>query len=194
MNNLDEKLLNYLDEHDVKIVGEFDDGAGFSEYEKSIDLEFYSDAGEDFVFTVSYTDDKSFVEDFAAYTENFDVEDHAELWIDHRGKNGCPETLKELLEDARGIREYLEDLSNGLQDILKEIEKEQDIDLWVNLVQKSQTFLQKKDVILKEYEVLNEQYAKLEFYGQEGEITICTSCKRLLWKIWRWRAYRRVSW
>lgn len=41
-------------------------------------------------------------------------------------------------------------------------------------------FLAKKDVILKEYEVLNEQYAKLEFYGQEGEITICTSCKRLL--------------
>lgn len=129
MNNLDEKLLNYLDEHDVKIVGEFDDGAEFSEYEKSIDLEFYSDAGEDFVFTVSYTDDKSFVENFATYTENFDVEDHAELWIDNRGKNGCPETLKELLEDARGIREYLEDLSNGLQDILKEIEKEQDIDL-----------------------------------------------------------------
>jgi hypothetical protein len=43
--------------------------------------------------------------------EQFDVDEHVELWIGSRGKNGAPATVRELLEDAEAIEKMLEELA-----------------------------------------------------------------------------------
>lgn len=43
--------------------------------------------------------------------EVFDVDEHVELWIGSRGKNGVPATVRELLEDAEAIERMLEELA-----------------------------------------------------------------------------------
>lgn len=35
--------------------------------------------------------------------ENYDADNHVELWIEHRGKNGVPSSIIDLCEDAKAI-------------------------------------------------------------------------------------------
>ena len=74
--------------------------------EDYVELEKYSPAGEDFIFGVQKG---NFVKNVREYADGFDVDEHVELWIEGRGKNGVPATARELVEDAEAIRD-----SNGL--------------------------------------------------------------------------------
>lgn len=75
------------------------------------ELEKLSPAGEDIVFDVSA---EKFVENVREYADEFDVDDHVELWIAGRGKNGVPSTVRELLEDAEAIAAMLKELAEAL--------------------------------------------------------------------------------
>lgn len=44
----------------------------------------------------------------------YDVDEHVELWIGGRGRNGVPGTVRELLDDAEAIGEMLHDLRERL--------------------------------------------------------------------------------
>jgi len=69
------------------------------------ELEWYSPAGEDCIFCIWHGNTaESFVSSFRKYADGFDVDEHVELWIDGRGENGVPETVRELLEDADEIK------------------------------------------------------------------------------------------
>ena len=48
------------------------------------------------------------------YADDFDVDEHVELWIEGRGKNGVPATARELVEDAEAIRDMLNELAVAL--------------------------------------------------------------------------------
>lgn len=52
------------------------------------------------------------------YATGFDVDEHVELWIENRGKNGVPSTARELIEDAEAIC----DMENGWMNFV-DIEK-----------------------------------------------------------------------
>lgn len=65
--------------------------------EDYVELEKYSPAGEDFIFGVQKG---NFVKNVREYADGFDVDEHVELWIEGRGKNGVPATARELVEDA----------------------------------------------------------------------------------------------
>lgn len=45
----------------------------------------------------------------------FDVDEHVELLIEGRGKNGVPGTVRELLDDAEAIQEMIHDLWKRLE-------------------------------------------------------------------------------
>ena len=51
---------------------------------------------------------------YAAY---FDVDEHVELWVNGRGKNGVPSRIRELVEDAEAIDKMLQELAAALAEV-----------------------------------------------------------------------------
>lgn len=77
-----------------------------------IELEKHSPAGEDFSFTVSA---ENFVKNVKEYADNFDQEEHIEMWIEARRNKvaGVP-SIKELVKDAEDIDAMLKELAEAL--------------------------------------------------------------------------------
>lgn len=73
-----------------------------------VEYQFWTPAGEDFSFTVSKANEEQALRNYA---ENFDVSEHVELWVDKRGTNGVPVSIRELVEDAEWIRDRLLELA-----------------------------------------------------------------------------------
>jgi hypothetical protein len=79
------------------------------------ELEFYSEAGEDFVFTVCFDGTwENFVFRFWLYADEFDPDEHAEMWVGSRGKNGVPSSIRVLIDDADDIKKTLEKWADEL--------------------------------------------------------------------------------
>lgn len=76
-----------------------------------VELEKYSPAGEDFIFTVSID---NFISDVIEYASDFDADEHAEMWVESRGKNGVPSSIRTLIDDADDIDKMLQELSDTL--------------------------------------------------------------------------------
>ena len=88
------------------------------EYENGCtEIETYSPKGEDLVFTI-YADEE-FIAGVKRLYEDYDVDEHAELWIAGRGKNGVPASISELLHDAEDIEALLWELLETLQKVEK---------------------------------------------------------------------------
>ena len=82
------------------------------EYEDNYMFETWSPAGENIVFEVPK---KNFVQEVRQYATGFDVDEHVELWIENRGKNGVPSTARELIEDAEAICDMLHQLATEIE-------------------------------------------------------------------------------
>ena len=78
----------------------------------SVEICQYSPAGEDFSFTVERG---SFVSDVKFYYDNFDVDEHIEMWVKARdcGVSGIP-SVRRLVNDAEQIDSMLQDLVYAL--------------------------------------------------------------------------------
>jgi len=95
------------------------------EYETDIELAKYSPAGEDFFFTVNKT---NFVDEVIIYAEEFDADEHAEMWVNNMHEvKGVPQSIRTLIEDADAIKEMLLELATELCKAYKEA-------LWLNLI------------------------------------------------------------
>lgn len=74
----------------------------------------YSPAGEDFGFEIDVKDNVAdMVDEISEYVNNFDIDEHIELWADGAGQNGVPD-IDELVEDAGDIKSMLEDLEQTM--------------------------------------------------------------------------------
>lgn len=106
---IDEKVLDVIENAEVKICGTSDQSDGYFVTE----LEFYSNLGEDVIVSIFHnntTDD--FVSNLESYYNNFDPEEHAAMWYAAKDKvPGVPHSLRALLEDADGIKKVLEELA-----------------------------------------------------------------------------------
>lgn len=80
----------------------------------TLELEKHSPAGEDFIFTIN---GKDIPAEVAEYAEDFDTDEHVELWVGGRGERGVPETVRELLEDAEAIQKMLDELAEALESV-----------------------------------------------------------------------------
>lgn len=80
-----------------------------------IEFRQYSPAGEDFSFTVDTVIPEEIIEQIMEYADNFDIDEHIEIWIDARrnGVSGVPST-RELVEDAEEISKMLDTLAERL--------------------------------------------------------------------------------
>lgn len=101
---LPERIINLCEQRDWTVHTEVDG--------ESAVLEKYSPAGEDFMFTVSTA---NFIGDVVEYADDFDPDEHAEMWIARRGTRGIPSSIRELINDADAIKEMLEDLAAALK-------------------------------------------------------------------------------
>ena len=82
-----------------------------------VEIEKYSPAGEDFIICVDVAD---FPKSVFEYAEDFDADEHIEMWIEARknGTKGVPST-RELVHDAKEIEKMLQDLSDALNNPVK---------------------------------------------------------------------------
>lgn len=80
----------------------------------TLELSKHSPAGEDFNFVI---DGKDICREIAEYAYDFDIDDHVDLWAEHRGTRGVPETFRELVEDAESIQEMLDELAEALNSV-----------------------------------------------------------------------------
>lgn len=82
----------------------------------------YSPAGEDFSMIVDFDIENqavTFIDDLRSCYENFDPDEHAEMWIPSRGKGGCPSSIRRLIEDADAIDEMIKELLDALESMPK---------------------------------------------------------------------------
>lgn len=108
---LGEEITDILDNNDISVYSAEETDRGLE-----IGLEFYSDAGEDFIIDLECDSAESFAEAFSEYARNFDPEEHAEMWIEARDTaRGVPQEIRTLLDDANSIKEFLESVSAELE-------------------------------------------------------------------------------
>ena len=104
MKELEQKYIDILEQNDWSISSYTDDGR--------VELEKYSPAGEGFSMCVEV---QNFPESVREYANDFDADEHAEMWIEARGRvSGVPESIRELIDDAEAIQEMLNELADAL--------------------------------------------------------------------------------
>ena len=114
---LNEKTIAILEENDITVSERYEqDGEYYRE------IEFYSPEGEDVCETIWYDGtDAGLIEGFRQLADNFDADEHAEMWIDGRGKRGIPDSVRALIDDAENIKDTLLNVSEKLEGIDKEL-------------------------------------------------------------------------
>lgn len=123
MMELSERIIEILEAHDISLCGEISERT-YNNDGYDVELETYSPEGEDIIIPLTYDGtEESFINEFADYAEGFDAEEHAEMWIESRGKNGVPDSIKELLEDAEWIKDTLMEIADELNNLDKELEE-----------------------------------------------------------------------
>lgn len=107
MKELRNEYKDILEEMNWYVCGYAEDG--------TVELEKYSPAGEDFIVCVEV---ENFPEAVTDYYENFDIDEHIEMWVEARrnGAYGVP-SVRELVRDAEAIDEMLEQLAEALEEI-----------------------------------------------------------------------------
>ena len=87
-----------------------------------LELSKFSPAGEDYNFYIEFDGTKENLnEEINEYYENFDVDEHVEMWIEAKknGVSGVPNSIRQLLEDAEAIEEMIEKLSYVVENEIK---------------------------------------------------------------------------
>lgn len=94
--------------------------------EGGYEFENWSPAGEDLVLDACYgkkdlSDDekaKNLIEDLINYCDNFDVDEHVEMWLGARNSvRGVPQSARTLVEDAEDIDEMYQEIVKALRSI-----------------------------------------------------------------------------
>ena len=100
MMELSKRIEEVLEKFDFSLCGEISERYN-EEGKYDIELETYSPEGEDIIVSLIYDGtEEGFIAAFVEYANDFDAEEHAEMWIESRGKNGVPKSIKDLLEDG----------------------------------------------------------------------------------------------
>ncbi len=84
--------------------------------DRCITLSQHSPAGEDFFFEIEAENDDEFVDCVEQYADEFDPDEHAEMWVELRGKRGVPKSIRILIDDADAIQDMISRLSDALQE------------------------------------------------------------------------------
>lgn len=107
---LSQRTIDILEKNEIHV---FDREEQHEQFYREI--EFWSPEGEDVIECIWYDGtDEGFIEAFRNNAEDFDPDEHAEMWIDSRGTNGVPCSIRALIEDADAIKNILLDVAGEL--------------------------------------------------------------------------------
>lgn len=109
---LSERTIEILENNDMTIHNKHEQNGEFTR-----EIEFYSPEGEDVCECIFYDGtDESFIKAFRSNAENFDANEHAEMWIENRGQvRGVPESIWDLINDAEWIKKTLLSVADKLE-------------------------------------------------------------------------------
>ena len=108
---LSERTIEILENNDMTIHNKHEQNGEFTR-----EIEFYSPEGVDVIETIFYDGtDEGFIKAFRSNAENFDADEHAEMWIEGRGKRGVPESVRDLITDAEWIKDTLLAVADELE-------------------------------------------------------------------------------
>lgn len=123
MMELSKRIMELLEEHDFTVCGEITERYS-QKGQYDIELETYSPEGEDVIVSLIYDGtEEGFIAAFDEYANWFNAEEHAEMWIETRGKNGVPESIKDILEDAEWQKNTFLQVAEVLNNIDEEPEE-----------------------------------------------------------------------
>ena len=61
---------------------------------------------------------ENFLESVREYANDFDADEHAEMWIEARGRvNGVSDSIRTLIDDAEAIQKMLDELADALEGV-----------------------------------------------------------------------------
>lgn len=107
-------IFDFLEDNGIS-ADNYQEGDGWE-----TSLNFSSDLGEDFWFYINHNNTvEDFIDKFSEYAYDFEPEEHAETYIEIRGKHGVPNSAFDLIEDAKKIKYFLEDISFQLNQSLR---------------------------------------------------------------------------
>ena len=109
-----EELINKIESQGWKVSK-----CNYGDGDTGLELEQYSPAGEDFIFSIWCNDsvDKAIkeIEDYAYY---FDEDEHVEMWVEAKyhgsGNRDAIPSIRELVYDAEAIHNMLRELAKFL--------------------------------------------------------------------------------
>ena len=88
----------------------------------TLEISRYSPAGEDFYFYVNGESTEELISNICEYADDFDIDEHASMHIENRGKFGIPSSVSVLVKDAEDIKNMLKELADAVKKI-KDLEK-----------------------------------------------------------------------
>ena len=98
-------VFSLLSRHYIDILEQNNWGISSYTDDGRVELETYSPAGENFLMCV---DVENFPESVREYANYFDANEHAEMWIEARGRvKGVPNSIRELIDDAEAVQKML---------------------------------------------------------------------------------------
>lgn len=85
-------------------------------YKYYVILQAHSPLGEDLPEEFEVDTVKELVKQMRSRADNYDADEHAELWVGSRGQNGVPNcSIRELLDDAEEIGKMYNELAEILE-------------------------------------------------------------------------------
>lgn len=79
-------------------------------------FEQYTPLGEDWCIEIDFDTVSELVEKLWEYSDNYDADEEAEIWINCRGRNGVPSSIRDLLDDADWKAETLTAFVNAINE------------------------------------------------------------------------------
>lgn len=106
-----EEIYDVLDDMNVKY------NTNYCGSETEAIIEFWTDtAGQDIPTEFGYDGTpEDFVKQFTERAEMYDVDEEVEIYVGMRGKNGVPNTVRELLDDCQEAKDTLTEIADKLQ-------------------------------------------------------------------------------
>lgn len=78
-----------------------------------VEIESWSPLGENLICTFGKDD---FVNNVVKYAEDFDADEHAQMWVENWDTvAGVPHSVRALIDDAEAIQDMLDELAEALQ-------------------------------------------------------------------------------
>lgn len=81
------------------------------------EFEKHSPAGEDFIFTIMADKPEDVWREVRRYANDFDQDEHIEMWVNARHNTSGVPSIRVLVEDAAEIEKMLDELADALQEV-----------------------------------------------------------------------------